>query len=472
MITEEPTMPEDARLPIPSGPRLPSFLQPQSLQDVRDLAAVFCAANWVPHSYRDKDGRPDQAKVEVGIMFGLELGLTPNAALQSIAVINNMPSIYGDGMLALVLARGLIEDFQESYTGQGEELTAVCTIKRKGRPTPIVGKFSVAMAKRAGLWTKKGPWQDYPARMLKMRARAWALRDGFADVLRGMHITEEVLDMVPIAESSYALPPRPRPEDFADSLSADVSDVPQADTAVDGKTPETAERAVERAKRAAPPAEPQARYMFVDFDGNIVEHTSASAACSEFEATMKTAAGISSATLEGMWEMAGDFLSSLRSTGRDKAADMLGERYAELLADAEARERRAFEEQNAKAAAQKPPPSPAPAPQAANKPAAAPPRQVPRHADAEPLDDDVTAPALPRWTFKLPDYKQPTSPLKGGNWLAFIGWFSEMIANMPADEIADFLSEQNFGREYDELHKKRPGDAAEIDRIIAARKTR
>ena len=41
-------------------------------------------------------------------------GFTPMAALQSIAVVNGMPTIYGDGMLALVRASGLLEDIIET----------------------------------------------------------------------------------------------------------------------------------------------------------------------------------------------------------------------------------------------------------------------------------------------------------------------------------------------------------------------
>ena len=49
-------------------------------------------------------------------------------------------------------------------------------------------------AKRAGLWTKAGPWQTYPRRMLQMRARSFALRDAFPDVLKGLISVEEALD--------------------------------------------------------------------------------------------------------------------------------------------------------------------------------------------------------------------------------------------------------------------------------------
>ena len=49
-------------------------------------------------------------------------------------------------------------------------MTAVCIAKRHGS-TPVTARFSVMDAKRAGLWTKAGPWQTYPRRMLQMRAR-------------------------------------------------------------------------------------------------------------------------------------------------------------------------------------------------------------------------------------------------------------------------------------------------------------
>jgi hypothetical protein len=55
-------------------------------------------------------------------------------------------------------------------------------------------RFSVADAKKAGLWGKGGPWTQYPRRMLQMRARGFALRDAFPDVLRGLVTAEEAAD--------------------------------------------------------------------------------------------------------------------------------------------------------------------------------------------------------------------------------------------------------------------------------------
>src|SRR3546814_3344335 len=54
-------------------------------------------------------------------------------------------------------------------------------------------------AKKAGFAGKQGPWSQYPQRVRQMRARAWAIRDGFADVLKGIGIAEEVGDF-PVVE--------------------------------------------------------------------------------------------------------------------------------------------------------------------------------------------------------------------------------------------------------------------------------
>src|SRR3546814_6556422 len=111
-------------------------------------------------------------------------------ALQSIAVIGNNPAIWGDGALALVQGSGLLVDMEETDDGN----TATCRLVRKGRGTPIIRTFSMDDAKKAGLAGKQGPWSQYPQRMRQMRARAWSMRDGFADVLKGIGIAEEVRD--------------------------------------------------------------------------------------------------------------------------------------------------------------------------------------------------------------------------------------------------------------------------------------
>lgn len=133
--------------------------------------------------------------VMVAVQHGLELGLAPMQALQSIAIVNGKPVIYGDTALALATSHPAFLDIEETVerdkTAEGH--VATCVVKRRDR-SPVVRTFSEADAKKAGLWGKAGPWQQYPDRMLQMRARSWALRDAFPDALRGLGIREEVAD--------------------------------------------------------------------------------------------------------------------------------------------------------------------------------------------------------------------------------------------------------------------------------------
>ena len=171
---------------------------PKDIDQAWRLATIVGDAGMAPKSYNDKDGNPDKNKILVGIMCGLEVGMPPLMALQSIAVINGVPAIWGDGLLALVKSSGLLVDINESmkWSQDGKTpVSATCVAIRSDTPTPIERTFTMEQAITAELKGKKGPWQQYPARMLAMRARAFALRDGFADVLRGLSVAEEMRDV-------------------------------------------------------------------------------------------------------------------------------------------------------------------------------------------------------------------------------------------------------------------------------------
>jgi hypothetical protein len=141
---------------------------------------------------KDFKGKPE-ACLLAG-QHGAEVGLTPMQSLQSIAIINGRPTIWGDAALALVQSSAACEYIREYLEGDGDALVAVCEAKRRGYPAPTVVRFSVADAKKAGLWGKAGPWQQYPTRMLALRARGFALRNAFADALRGLVTAEEAQD--------------------------------------------------------------------------------------------------------------------------------------------------------------------------------------------------------------------------------------------------------------------------------------
>jgi len=162
---------------------------PATLTEAVQFSEMLASSSMVPRAYQ---GKPQD--VLVCVQWGYEMGLAPMQALQNIAVINGKPSVYGDAAMALVQASPVCEDVEEYFEDEGTtNPVAVCVAKRKNRK-PVIAKFSVEDAKRAGLWGKQGPWSAYPKRMMQMRARGFALRDAFPDVLKGMITAEEAQD--------------------------------------------------------------------------------------------------------------------------------------------------------------------------------------------------------------------------------------------------------------------------------------
>lgn len=191
---------------------------PATITEAIQFSEMLASSAMVPKAYQ---GKPQD--IMVCVQWGYEIGLAPMQALQNIAVINGKPSVYGDAAMALVQASPVCEDVEEYFEGEGTpNPVAVCVAQRKGRK-PVVAKFSVEDAKRAGLWGKQGPWQAYPKRMMQMRARGFALRDAFPDVLKGLITAEEAQDYPDEAKPKQPKDITPRnPLDVVAPISAPI----------------------------------------------------------------------------------------------------------------------------------------------------------------------------------------------------------------------------------------------------------
>lgn len=159
-------------------------LAPKNIEEALKFADMLSKSNMVPKEFSGNPGN-----ILVAIQWGMELGLQPMQAMQNIAVINGRPSLWGDSVIALVKASPVCEYVIEEVS----DTEAVCKVKRRGEPEQV-RRFTTSDAKAAGLLGKSGPWTQYPKRMMQMRARSWALRDVFPDVLRGMPVAEELMD--------------------------------------------------------------------------------------------------------------------------------------------------------------------------------------------------------------------------------------------------------------------------------------
>jgi hypothetical protein len=177
-VQEEPASGE---MPVVEG-----VCVPRHSGDVKRLANLAFSSGLAPK------GATNVAQAIMGIMAGMEVGLTFVQACRQVMVVNGSPSLWGDAPLGLVMKSGHLEDIQVRWEGtKTEDSSCSVVVKRKGVATAGEGKFAAADARAAGLWGKKGPWTNYPRRMLELRARAFALRNMFPDVLLGCAIAEE-----------------------------------------------------------------------------------------------------------------------------------------------------------------------------------------------------------------------------------------------------------------------------------------
>lgn len=177
---------------VESG-RLPSnwWASNNCVESLLRLADGLARSSMVPPDFRNK---PDN--VMVALSAGMPLGLSPLACVASVAVINGRPTLWGDAVMAQVLAHPSLVSIKEEATGdieKGDRAWSITITReiRKGTEQTITRTFSVADAKKANLWKKAGPWSNYPDRMIYNRARAFALRDLFADVLAGVSLAAD-----------------------------------------------------------------------------------------------------------------------------------------------------------------------------------------------------------------------------------------------------------------------------------------
>jgi hypothetical protein len=168
----------------PSAKNTGFDLSPQNFEQAMTFSQMLADSDMVPKDFKGKQGN-----CLVAIQWGMEIGLKPLQAMQNIAVINGRPSLWGDAVIALVRSSPVCEYVIETQTDD----VATCKVKRRGEPEQE-RTFSKSDAQAAGLKGKPGPWTQYPKRMMQMRARAFACRDVFPDILKGLPVAEEVMD--------------------------------------------------------------------------------------------------------------------------------------------------------------------------------------------------------------------------------------------------------------------------------------
>lgn len=194
-----------------SNPKQLAFVE-TSMQNF-DTALEFCnhmvRSKILPKHYYNDQGNPKEESAGMLLMvlqMGKEIGMSQMMSIQQIIPVNGLMSVKGDGAKALIMASGKCAEWKEWINGEGDNLTAYVSAKRKDTGESITRSFSVMDAKRAGLWIdqaavqrndrlKYSPWFKYGNRMLRYRGLGFLCRDLFGDVLQGISIEEEARDI-------------------------------------------------------------------------------------------------------------------------------------------------------------------------------------------------------------------------------------------------------------------------------------
>lgn len=232
-----------------AGAALATFV-PTNMDEVKRMAQWAAVGGMAPKSLTEnKNVEQATAACAIAIMAGAELGLTPMMALRSYAVVNGRPTLWGDGLIAVVMKSPAYKAGSLKRGYDEAKKLGWCEAERTDG-TKWREEFTEAQAKKAGLLTKKGPWQEYPDVMMTRRAISKCLNFLFADVLGGF-VTE---DEAYYAYETVDVTPR-------QSKTADAPEIPEATT--------TSETSTEAAKVI----EPEAADDTNDDDSGVVEQT-------------------------------------------------------------------------------------------------------------------------------------------------------------------------------------------------------
>jgi hypothetical protein len=164
-----------------------SLLSPHLYEHYQKVAIMLSKSGVIPNAYK---GKPED--IFVAMAMGYQLGFPIEQSLQDIAVVNGRPCLWGDGLLSLALNHADCQSIDETpiYDAKTAQVIGYqCTVIRKGHK-PHTKQFTLQDAHVAGLLSRGTVWKSYPERMLQMRARSYAIRDKFADALRGLRVAE------------------------------------------------------------------------------------------------------------------------------------------------------------------------------------------------------------------------------------------------------------------------------------------
>jgi hypothetical protein len=168
----------------------------QSAQAAHSVAESLVTTSFVPAAFR---GRP--AEATAAILSGLEVGLSPMAALRAFDIIQGTAAPRAITLRAVVQSRG-----HQVWVEESTATRAIVKGKRAGSAHVQESVWTIDRARGLGLLGKDN-WKKQPGAMLVARATAELCRLIASDAILGLPYTAEELDDGGIMEA----PEQPAP---------------------------------------------------------------------------------------------------------------------------------------------------------------------------------------------------------------------------------------------------------------------
>lgn len=159
------------------------------------------------------------AQAQAIMLKGHELGLSITASFELVQVIQGKPALSPRGAMALLLSSVFVKNIEinKLTDPKGLFLGYECTMTRVTGFT-YTSKFTVDMAKNAGLVKPDSGWAKYPENMCLWRAVGFAADVVFPDVTAGMTTLMKAPEMYGVALT-----------ESGDVIDAVASNVPSVD---------------------------------------------------------------------------------------------------------------------------------------------------------------------------------------------------------------------------------------------------
>lgn len=155
------------------------------VSDYATFAGEICRTEFVPDGFR---GKPESTTA--AMMYGREVGLPPMTTLQNLFVVNGKVGMYAEQLRAMVLAAGheFVIDEMTSHE---------CRVSARRKDSTRWSTFAYTMdqARLTPAYQKNPNYKQRPVEMLFARVTGLMCHAIFPDVIRGMGVLEELVDL-------------------------------------------------------------------------------------------------------------------------------------------------------------------------------------------------------------------------------------------------------------------------------------